>query len=134
MVIFKIVEFYSSTGGYLVKEDENSGKEIIKSIKKESTEDQKDVDKELILSASKAILNLIPSLNNNTPDGILYTTLHKETGYSYDLIQVAVMHLIMTKKIIGFINDRSTSDLSDDILILREKRIIDELESSYRTG
>ncbi|MCE7734593.1 MAG: hypothetical protein GPJ54_06940 [Candidatus Heimdallarchaeota archaeon] len=118
----------------MAKKDENLGKEIIKSIKNENTDDQTKENKEMILSASEAILNSLPSLSEKYPDGIPYTVLHEGTNYSYDLIQVAVMHLIMTKKIYGFINDRSTSDLTDDILILREKRIIDELESSYRTG
>lgn len=118
----------------MAKEDQNLGKEIIKSIKNESSEDQKDEDKELILSASETILKFLASSKDHFPDGIPYTVLHEETNYSYDLIQIAVMHLIMTKKIFGFINDRSTSDLTDDILILREKRIIDDIESSYRTG
>lgn len=121
-------------GSYLAKKDENSGKKIIMSINKENAEDQKEVDKQKILSASETILNFLPSLSEKHPDGIPYTILHEQTNYSYDLIQVAIMHLIMTKKIFGFINDRSTSDLTDDVLILREKRIIDDIESSYRTG
>ena len=118
----------------LVKEDESLGKDIIKSIKNDITPEQMELDKEMILAASETLLNLIPTLTDKYPEGIPYTKFYADTDYSYDLIQVAVLHLIMTKKILGFINDRSTSDLSDDILILREKRIIDEIESSYRTG
>jgi hypothetical protein len=121
-----------TTGGYLSKEDEDS-KKMIESIKTQD-DDQKEIEKQKILSASDTILNLISSISDEYPDGIPYTLIHDKTGISYDLIQVAVMHLIMTKAILGFINDKSTSDLSDDILILRQKRIIDDIESSYRTG
>ncbi|MHA2029727.1 MAG: hypothetical protein ACW99A_13705 [Candidatus Kariarchaeaceae archaeon] len=115
------------------KEDESSSKKIIESIQNQSKE-QKEIEKQKILVASETVLNLISSVSDEHPDGIPYTLIHDKTGLSYDLIQVAVMHLIMTKAVLGFINDNSTSDLSDDILILREKRIIDDFESSYRTG
>ncbi|OLS23947.1 MAG: hypothetical protein HeimC2_24620 [Candidatus Heimdallarchaeota archaeon LC_2] len=111
-----------------------SGKDIIKSVKDTEVASQKELDKEKIMEASDKLLQLLPELSAKYGNEVPYTTIKEETGYSFEMIQVAVMHLIMTQSILGFINDQSTSDLSDDILIIREKRILDEIEPEYRTG
>ena len=121
-------------GGYLADEKDVSGKVIIKSVKGTESNSSKEVEKEKILDASNTLMELLPELLAKYGNEVPYTTLHEETGFDFELIQVAVMHLIMTQSILGFINDRSTSDLSDDILIIREKRIMDEIEPEYRTG
>lgn len=118
----------------MAEEKNVSGKDIIKSVKDTEVNSQKEEDKEKILLASDKLMELLPELSAKYGNEIPYTTIHEETGFSFELIQIAVMHLIMTQSILGFINDKSTSDLSDDILIIRDKRILDELEPGYRTG
>lgn len=52
--------------------------------------------------------------------------LRTKSGLDAAKVNAIVLHLIQDEKIIGFINDRETADLSDDLLILVEKRFIDE--------
>ena len=118
------------------KDSEDSGKKIIEEIhetnvKKElSPEEQQQVAKML-----ENLQSLIFELKDECESNIPFSILHEKTGLDYPIIKTCILQLIMSNNILGFINDNGTSeDLSDDILIIRDKRFIDEMEPDYRTG
>lgn len=102
--------------------------EVLDSGKSESDADQS------LRKRNDIILNLIYELKVELNNEIPLIKIHEKSGYDLSDIQQSLMQLLMEKKFLGFINDQSTPDLSDDILIVREKRILDELEPEYRVG
>ena len=80
------------------------------------------------------LLKIIPDLAREHSNEIPFKILNKKTKYDYQVISDIILNLIMEKKLIGFINDSGTEDLSDDILIIKEKRFLDSLEVEYTTG
>ncbi|MCH8907410.1 MAG: hypothetical protein IH840_10005 [Candidatus Heimdallarchaeota archaeon] len=120
-------------------EDKNKiSRSMVDSIKKstevlDSGKSESDADQSL-RERNDIILNLIYELKVELNNEIPLIKLHEKSGYDLSDIQESLMQLLMEKKFLGFINDQSTPDLSDDILIVREKRILDELEPEYRVG
>jgi len=75
-------------------------------------------------------INKLKEEGNKIP----FAKLHELTQLDYALISDIILALIMEKRLLGFINDFGTDAYDDDILILRDKRLVDDLEPEYETG
>ena len=87
-----------------------------------------------IKELKRELLDSINSLKGKYDNNIPFSAIYEQTNIEYDLISDIILALIMEKELLGFINDGGTEQLDDDILILREKRMVDELEPEYETG
>lgn len=74
-----------------------------------------------------AILEFIEDNRAEFKDQIPFSAIAKELDMDFETINDCLLHLIMKKELIGFINDLETEDKSDDILILRDQHLIDKL-------
>lgn len=120
--------------------EQETGKDIIKSIKS-NVDDDLDLDEDQVKELhekmtdiknriKELILELAEAYNNKIP----FLALKEKSGLEYQVIQEAIMQLQMSNDLLGFINDNSTSELSDDVFIFRDKRILDSIEPDYRVG
>jgi len=80
------------------------------------------------------LLGIINDLAEEYSNNIPFTVLKEKSEYDYQVISDVLLHLIMQKKLLGFINDGGTESLDDDILIIRDSRFVDTLEMDYETG
>ncbi|RMG30149.1 MAG: hypothetical protein D6732_16625 [Methanobacteriota archaeon] len=74
-----------------------------------------------------AILEYIEDNRERFRDQIPFSVIAEELEMDFETINECLLHLIMKREIIGFINDLETEDKSDDILILRDQHLIDKL-------
>jgi len=120
--------------GYMESDQDISGKDLLKSLKDKDRPEEKKIDQEKLKQVKEKIKSILPELKTEFKNEIPFSAIHERTQIPFELIQVIVLDLLMNKDILGFINDKSTSELSDDILMIREKRIIDSIEPEFRTG
>lgn len=78
------------------------------------------VSEELLAEIKK---HLLESNKKEVALAELATTIGQEEATTY----AGVMTLLFQKQILGFINDKGTDAISDDIIILRKSRLIDSM-------
>ncbi len=88
----------------------------------------KDSYKEITPEMSQQLEILLAEIKKLDKYEISFLELHELTNYDYKLLNDLIFYGIIQKKIIGFVDSKDTPDLSDDILILREKRYLDTNE------
>ena len=71
---------------------------------------------------------LLRAIKNMNKSEITLQELNDETGFDFELLTGLITHALITKRLWGFVNDSGTEELEDDILILRDSRLIDEIE------
>ncbi|MHA2503601.1 MAG: hypothetical protein ACXAE3_12110 [Candidatus Kariarchaeaceae archaeon] len=90
--------------------------------------------KERIEKLKSKFAELIPGLATTYENEIPFSAIKEETNHPYQVISEVILSLILEKRITGFINDGGTEELDDDILIIRNSRLVDEMEPKYETG
>jgi len=104
----------------ILKKFAPAAKEIISELKADNLDKNLVATEEEIIALEKYVRSKTP------PVEITFKELKEHTGVEFSHITNGLLTLITSGKIIGFINDRLTPDPSDDILILRENRIVIE--------
>ncbi len=95
-----------------------AAKEIISEIKSDRVDQSSLASEEDIQSLKTYLKGIKP------PAEITFQKIHEETGVDIKRMTNGLLKLITDGSVIGFINDKSTPDPSDDILILRQEHVV----------
>ncbi len=87
--------------------------------------------KQIPVGDLEELLNYIKNNRKRFNDEIPFSAIAKDLNFDFEEITTGILQLILTKEIIGFINDKETEDKSDDILILRDQHLVDKM-NQYR--
>ncbi len=74
-----------------------------------------------------AIIEYIEDNRERFKNQIPFSVMAEDLDMDYETLNDCLLHLILKRELIGFINDQETEDKSDDILILRDQHLIDKL-------
>lgn len=105
-----------------------------KEIIKDSIDEKLDISDSLdpnLLDKYNTIVELVRANYKQMNGEISFKWIHEQTSYNYDVINALLTQALMRKDLIGFINDMLTDDLGDDILYIREKRLVDDEEYQF---
>ncbi len=83
-----------------------------------------------LLSKLSELLNIIEELKQvkGFDNEITFAELNEKTKIPFDILAPLITYALLNKKVVGFINDNGTEGPEDDILLIREKRMIDSDE------
>ncbi len=104
----------------------NEKDEVKKAL--QNLKDSLKIQKETIPPADLiSVLEFVKENRKKFHDEIPFDVMSKSLEMDFETLNKCLLTLILEKEIIGFINDKQTSDKSDDILILRDQHLIDKI-------
>jgi hypothetical protein len=88
---------------------------------------QKSPQSELSEKNVVRVLSFVNEQVNQNLSEISLLSIQNATNLKLEEISRILLYLIANKRVTGFINDKTTDDIADDVLIIRKQRIIDTL-------
>lgn len=104
-------------------------KSDLKKVLKDNLPGDNELSEELLAKLVELLdaveeLKQVDGFNNE----ITFAELNEKTQIPFDILAPLITYALLNKKIVGFINDNGTEGPEDDILLIREKRMIDSGE------
>jgi len=101
----------------------------LKKVLKENLPANDELSEEL-LNKLVELLNVIDELKkvDGFDNEISFAELNEKTQIPFDILAPLITYALLNKKVVGFINDNGTEGPEDDILLIRETRMIDSDE------
>jgi hypothetical protein len=80
-----------------------------------------------LLGTLNELLNAVDELKEvkGFDNEITFAELHEKTKIPFDILSPLITYALLNQRIVGFINDNGTEGPEDDILLIRETRLID---------
>ena len=101
-------------------------KRDLKKVLKDNLPADNELSEELI-SKLNELLNAVEELKQveGFNNEITFAELNEKTKIPFDILSPLITYALLNKKIVGFINDNGTEGPEDDILLIRDTRLID---------